>query len=227
MPELNGTYIYESADWPTIPMNRGLPSYFRILPVNGGDRPQLWIPNVHVRQEDNTLWQFLVNVCKIANRDIEKLYQGAHVLANTPIEEQHLSHENSILEQVANSWNILLRLRLTCDVAIKLWVHSPNNPVSLANPDKLDSVGRLLNNSCALQALRLSEHAKFYLKFLNDAVNEIKHPPRQNDLVSRDNQPKVVIYSRGINTFVLQPIPDLIAGTTRFLIRIFSQIAVS
>lgn len=221
----DNSYRYEDGDWPSIPPELGQETRLKLYRLkNKLEPPTLWGCLVNVADEDKRTWSFLVNICKIANSDIKNFDLSSQDYATKHTTAPFLVYEIPLLRKVAHSWDLLLRLRLICDVAIIMWANSPRNSNHPTAPDKMDSIGTLLKESTALYSLGLGPDACAFLKVLNDATNRIKHPTGTNDWVSPEANGKVMIARKGVSHLIAQPVLDLVLGTNRFLIAVLCQI---
>lgn len=224
----NGSYQFDQNDWPSSPSNLRVVLDFSLqVPATDSlDSLRLWNCALPVDTHDEERRSFLENICAITNSDIKKFNSSAHQLIESDITDHDRVHEERILEKLACSWNLLLRLRLVCDVAIILWANSPKNTNPPTNPTDMDCIGRLLADGDAQSSLQLTPGACACLKVINEAANGIKHPIDPNNVVIHDDINEILISRKGISHKIFQPIQDIVVGVNYFLIAALSKIKI-
>lgn len=223
--EFNDGYGYKHSDWPDIPRKPNLPTTFQFSiaykcaseGVNFNSCCQIWIPTLNLPDRLSGSIQFLCNICRIVNIDINNLINSATSLSTLPFKDGHFyGNPDIVLINLANGWNLLLRLRLMLDVALKIWTFS-QIASSIPRSDKIDCVGRFISNTDALNALNIKQDAEYFLKFINNAANNIKHPHATNDFASPVFPPHLIIFNEETGRMIAQPILDMVMGSNHFM----------
>lgn len=220
----NSGYRFDEKDWPRLSQNWNACVDITLQP-KGETTLKLWACDVPTHKDDDRTRSFLTNICKIADMDIANFVSSSRELENWfRSQAPGRINEKLILKKVAHSWDLLLRLRLICDVAIIMWANSPNNPV--AKHDKMDSIRDLLDDAQAVSALEIGDGARAFLTILNEAANRIKHPSEVTDWIRPDADGEILIFRKKIQHPIAQPVRDLVLGTNCFLVTLLENIKV-
>ena len=219
---LVGSYRYDVLDWPRSQNISEVNTYpFKCKYADAKKESKLCkIDNQIVNlmniksEQDSRDHSFILNICKIVNADIDNFYEVKKVL-----DERYrngISCSNEILKYVACNWNLILRLRLMCDVIIKIWSCSSASE-TISNREKIDCIGRLIYNKKALNIIGLNDNSVYFLMVINRLANEIKHPATYTDLMPLRTEPCFIMYDKEHKISTLQPVSDIIAGSNHFM----------
>lgn len=220
----NNGYRFDEKDWPRLSQNWN--AYVDISSQAKGETTlKLWGCDVLTHRDDERTRSFLTNICKIADMDITNFVSSSQELENWfRSHSRGYIDEKLTLKKVAHSWDLLLRLRLICDVAIIMWANSPNNPP--AKHDKIDCISDFLGDTQAVSALEIGAGARAFLTILNEAANRIKHPSGLTDWIRPDADGEILIFRKKIQHPIAQPVRDLVLGTNCFLVTLLENIKV-
>lgn len=219
----NNGYRFDQEDWPWVSENHE--AQISICLAEEDVYLEPWAYSVLVNEIERRDFSFLSNVCKIANFDIKNFTLSSQEYAKWfHSYGRGRPNEKLQLKKVAYSWDLLLRLRLICDIAIILWVKSPNNPCPSFKRRKIDSIYLLLQDVNVVSTLGLGCGACAFLKILNEAANRIKHPTEVTDWIRPYADGEILISRKGITHLIAQPARDLILGTNCFLVTVLGQI---
>lgn len=219
---LVGSYRYDAFDWPRSQNISVVNTYpFRCEYADAKKESKLCkIDNQIVNlmniksEQDSRDRSFILNICKIVNADIDNFYEVKKVLDERC--RNGISCSNEILKCVACSWNLILRLRLMCDVIIKIWSCSSASK-TISNRETIDCIGKLIGNKEAPNILGLNDNSEYFLKVLNCLANSIKHPITYTDLMPLRTEPCFIMYDKKYKKIRLQPASDIIAGSNHFM----------
>lgn len=165
-------------------------------------------------EQDRRDRSFILNICKIVNADIDNFCAVKKMLNKRC--RNRIPCSGEILKCVACSWNLILRLRLMCDVIIKIWSCSSASK-TISNRETIDCIGKLIGNKEASKILGLNDNPVSFLKVLNCLANSIKHPITYTDFVPLRTEHCFIMYDKKYKKIMLQPVLDIIAGSNHFM----------